>query len=299
MKRSPVFVGIMVVGIVLVTFLLSVFVVTRITGGSSTVFGVGSKIAVVNIKGLVDESKTVIDQLVRFRKDRSVEAIVLRIDSPGGGVGASQEIYAEIIKIKDNKKVIVSMGSVATSGGYYIACAADKIVANPGTITGSIGVILEYTNVKELMDKVGFKDVIIKSGKYKDAMSSHRDITDEERSMLQGVIDNVHNQFIEAIAKGRGLKREYVANIADGRIFSGEQAKELGLIDVLGNLQDAISIAAEIVDIKGEPRVIYPPKERRSLLEFLLQGISREFISYLRDESCGFNLLSVPISIRG
>lgn len=294
MKRSPVLIGVVVIGIVLVFFFLSVFAITRITGGGNTVFAMGDKIAVVKIKGVIKDSKAVIDQLLRFKKDRSVKAIVLRIDSPGGGVGPSQEIYKEVRKIGDEKKVVVSMGSVAASGGYYIACAADKIVANPGTIIGSIGVIVEFANIEELTKKVGFKRVIIKSGEYKDVMSPFRDITERERSMLQGVVDSVHNQFIEAIAEGRNLKKEEVVAIADGRIFSGEQAKALGLVDALGNLQDAISMTAEIVGIKDEPKVIYPPKERFSILDFLFQRIAAYFIDYLKDESCRFNYLFVP-----
>ncbi len=292
MKRHPVLVGIVVIGAFLVVFFLSVLLVMHTTGGVNAVFSMGDRIAVVKVKGVIKESKTVIDQLLRFMKDRSVKAIVLRIDSPGGGVGPSQEIYEEVRKIGDKKKVVVSIGSVAASGGYYIACAADKIVANPGTIIGSIGVIIKFANVEELVKKIGFKSVIIKSGEYKDVMSPFRSVTEQEERMLQEVIDNIHNQFIEAIADGRNLKKEEVTAIADGRIFSGEQAKALGLVDSLGNLQDAISMAAKMVGIKGEPKVVYPPKKKLSILDFILQGTVKAIIDYLKGEGSQFNYLS-------
>lgn len=293
MKKHPILLGIIIVGVLFIVFFLSVFAFTYFTQGN-TAFIMGDKIAIVNITGVIKDSKTVTNHLLRFKKDNRVKAIVLRINSPGGGIGPSQEIYEEVKKIRDKKTVIVSMGSVAASGGYYIACAADRIVANPGTITGSIGVIIEFVNVEDLMEKIGFRSVIIKSGKYKDVMSPFRSITDEERTILKGVIDNVHNQFIEAVANGRRLSKEEVSKIADGRIFSGEQAKALGLVDALGNLQDTISIAANMAGIKGEPKVIYPPKKKRSILDFLFQGMIRSLTNHLKEESCQFNYLFTP-----
>ncbi|KAF0122450.1 MAG: protease IV [bacterium] len=292
MKRHPVLLGIIIVGILLIVFFITVFAITY-TGGNTTL-AMGDKVAVVDTKGVIKDSTTIIEQLLRFKKDKSVKAIVLRIDSPGGAVGPTQEIYEEVKKIREKKKVLVSMGSLAASGGYYIACAANKIIANPGTITGSIGVIIEFGNIEELMKKIGFKSVIIKSGEYKDVMSPFRSITDQEKTILRGVVDSVHSQFIEAVVEGRKLKREDVAKIADGRIFSGEQAKALGLVDSLGNLQDAISMAAEIAGIKGEPNVIYPPKDRFSILDFLFQRMATDFINYLENKSCQFNYLFVP-----
>lgn len=292
MKRHPVLLGIIIVGILLVVFFITVFAITH-TGGN-TILAMGDKVAVVNTTGVIKDSATIIDQLLRFKKDKSVKAIVLRIDSPGGGVGPTQEIYEEVKKIRGGKKVVVSMGSLAASGAYYIACAADKIIANPGTITGSIGVIIEFGNVEELMKKIGFKSVIIKSGEHKDVMSPFRSISDQEKIILQGVIDSVHSQFIEAVVEGRNLKREDVAKIADGRIFSGEQAKALGLVDALGNLQDTISMASEMAGIKGEPNVIYPPKDRFSILDFLFQRIGTDFINYLENKSYQFNYLLTP-----
>ncbi|OIP28485.1 MAG: signal peptide peptidase SppA [Deltaproteobacteria bacterium CG12_big_fil_rev_8_21_14_0_65_43_10] len=292
MKRHPVLLGIIILGILLIVFFITVFAITYTSG--NTVLAMGDKVAVVDTKGVIKDSTTIIEQLLRFKKDKSVKAIVLRIDSPGGAVGPTQEIYEEVKKIREKKKVLVSMGSLAASGGYYIACAADKIIANPGTITGSIGVIIEFGNMEELMKKIGFKSVIIKSGEYKDVMSPFRSITDKEKTILRGVVDSVHNQFIEAVVEGRKLKREDVAKIADGRIFSGEQAKALGLVDSLGNLQDAIGVASELAGIKGEPNVIYPPKDRFSILDFLFQRMATDFINYLENKSCQFNYLFVP-----
>ncbi|MDY6855327.1 MAG: signal peptide peptidase SppA [Thermodesulfobacteriota bacterium] len=295
MKRKPVFIGLIVVAILLVIFFVSIFTLTSTTKGNFS-FVTDKKIAVVNIEGTIKDSRTIIDHLLMFKKDEQIKAIVLRIDSPGGGIGPTQEIYEEIKKIryKDKKRILASMGSVAASGGYYIACAAEKIVANPGTITGSIGVIIQFANVEELMRKIGFKSVLIKSGEFKDVMSPFKAMTNEERNILQGVIDSVHNQFIEAVVNGRKLKREDVIKIADGRIFSGEQAKELGLVDSLGTLQDTISMAAEYTGITGEPKVVYPPQKGFSLFDFLFRHLSNHFIDLINNETHRFNYQFMP-----
>jgi protease-4 len=243
------------------------------------VYGKGDKIGVIEISGIIKESKPIIDDIIRFRKNESIKAVVIRIDSPGGGVGVSQEIYEEVKKLKReyNKKVVVSMGSVAASGGYYIACASDKIVANPGTITGSIGVIAEFFSMEELLDKIGLKGYVVKSGKYKDIGSPFRKMSKEEKALIKNVIDDVHEQFVEAVAEGRNLKKDYVYKIADGRIFSGRQAKKLGLVDYLGNMQDAIDLATKLSKIKGEPEIIYS-KKKRSLLDLLIDSIFRNIL---------------------
>ncbi len=195
---------------------------------------------------------------------------MLRVDSPGGAVAPSQEIYAEVKRAVENKKVVTSMGAVAASGGYYVAAPSSKIMANPGTITGSIGVIMEIPNFEGLMDKVGIKTTVVKSGKYKDMASAMRELTPEERRLLQGVMDDVHEQFIQAVAEGRGMTFEDVAKLSDGRIFSGRQAKELGLVDELGSLEDAIDFTAELAGIEGEPQIV----EKKKKLTFfeMLQG---------------------------
>jgi protease-4 len=268
MRKHPVLLGIIIIGVILGVFLLAILFLTQF-GGDST-FALGDKIAVVDIKGVITSSRDIVEQIDTFKVDDDVKAIILRINSPGGGVGPSQEIYREVLSAKEKKKVVASMESVAASGGYYVACASDLIVANPGTITGSIGVVMEFSNVEDLLKKIGLQSYVIKSGKHKDIGSPLRKMTPEERSILQGVIDSVHNQFIRAVAKGRDMKEEKVRQIADGRIFSGEQAKELGLVDRLGSLQDAIEIAAELIGVEGEPVVIYPRK-KLSLYELLFK----------------------------
>ena len=210
-----------------------------------------------------------------YVKDSSIKAIVLRIDSPGGAVAPSQEIYEEVRKAIAKKKIVVSMGSVAASGGYYIASPATKIIANPGTLTGSIGVIMEIPNVEGLMNKIGVKTEVIKSGRHKDIASVFRGIKKEEREILQNVLDNVHEQFIVAVAEGRKMLRDDVKRIADGRIFTGEQALKIGLIDELGNLEDAVKIAAKLSGIKGEP-VVVSKKERFSFVDLLRDKMPKE-----------------------
>jgi protease IV len=244
-----------------------------------------SKIAVVEIEGVIVQSKNLINTLNECKKNKHVKAIIIRINSPGGGVGPSQELYEELIKLREKKIIIASMGSVAASGGYYIASAAHKIFANPGTITGSIGVIIESANIEQLLGKIGLKSVVIKSGQYKDILSPTRELGDDEKRLVQGVIDNIHGQFVEAVALGRGLPRTKIAEIADGRIFSGEQAKTLGLVDELGNLEDAINYAAEKAGISGEPDIIYPEKKRSSILDYVLgETISKVYEVLTRDQ---------------
>ena len=219
-------------------------------------------------------SDRVVSKLDKIRKDPQIKAVVLRINSPGGSVGATQEICEEIEKIKKTgKKVVASMGDVAASGGYYIASTADKIIANPGTITGSIGVIAEMGNVEELFRKIGVKIEVIKSGKHKDIGSPVRPMTQEERKMLQELINNAYEQFVAAVVKGRNMPYEKVKELADGSIYTGQQAKDNGLIDDLGNMQDAVKLAGQLAGIKGEPNVI---KEYNSL-EKLLEMFGQKF----------------------
>lgn len=222
----------------------------------------GEKVAVIRIEGVILDSRETVEELRRFRENPSIKAVVLRIDSPGGGVVPSQEIYTEVLKARKEGRltVVASMGNLAASGGYYIASATDKIVANPGTLTGSIGVIMELANVQGLLEKVGVQSVVIKSGRYKDLASPFRAMSDEDRALLQSVLDDVHDQFIQAVAAGRALKVEDVRDLADGRIFTGRQARTARLVDELGDLQDAIKLAARLVGIPGEPRVVEPRK---------------------------------------
>ena len=233
------------------------------------------RIALIRIEGVIVDSQATVGELKRFGENPSIKAIVLRIDTPGGGVVPSQEIYDAVKRVrnKSNKAVIASMGSVAASGGYYIAAATDRIVANPGTLTGSIGVIMETANLEGLLQKIGVEGVVIKSGKYKDVGSPLRKMSAEERGLLQAVMDDVHRQFIEAVAEGRSMELRAAQLLADGRIFTGRQAKEAKLVDELGDLEDAIQLAAEVVGIEGEPKVV-EPRRRFSFRELLDSKLS-------------------------
>jgi len=236
---------------------------------------IGDRVALIRIEGPIFDSKDTIDEIKDYMKDPSIKAVVLRIDSPGGAVAPSQEIYEEVRKAVVKKKIVVSMGSVAASGGYYIASPATRIIANPGTLTGSIGVIMEIPNFQGLMNKLGIKTEVVKSGRHKDIASVFRSIGKEEREILQGVLDNVHEQFIKAVAEGRKMLREDVKKIADGRIFTGEQALAAGLVDELGNLEDAVKAAAKLAGIKGEP-VVVSKKEKLSFINILRGTMPKE-----------------------
>lgn len=235
----------------------------------------GDRVALIRVEGPILDSKDTIDELKGHLKDPSIKAIIMRIDSPGGAVAPSQEIYEEVRKAVTKKKIVVSMGSVAASGGYYIASPATRIVANPGTLTGSIGVIMEIPNFAGLMNKLGIKSEVVKSGRHKDIASVFRGIKKEDREILQNVLDNVHDQFILAVAEGRKMLLEDVRKIADGRIFTGEQALKVGLIDEIGNLEDAVKVAGKLSGIKGEPEVI-SKKERFSFTDLLKGSIPKE-----------------------
>ena len=225
-------------------------------------FSSQDRVARIRIEGVILDAQATISELKQYSENPLVKAIVLRIDSPGGGVVPSQEIHDAVkrVKNKSNKAVIASMGTVAASGGYYIAAATDRIIANPGTLTGSIGVIMEMANFEGLMKKVGVEGVVIKSGRFKDVGSPLRKMSDEERKLLQSVMDDVHHQFIQAVADGRSLEVSDVEPLADGRIYTGRQAKEARLVDELGDLDDAIHIAADIAGMEGEPKVVEPRK---------------------------------------
>jgi protease-4 len=296
MKRRRVLFGVLAIVLLLFVFFSALFLIGRPSLKSGPL-RFGDKIAIVEVKGVITQSSDVIEDIHQYLADDGVKAIILRVDSPGGGVGPSQEIYGEILKAKRKKKIITSMGSVAASGGYYVACASDLIVANPGTITGSIGVIMQFSNFEELLKKIGIKGVVIKSGEHKDIGSPLREMTPEEKKIMQDTLDNVHQQFIQAVAKGRKLDPAKVVPIADGRIMTGEQAQQLGLVDKLGNLQDAIDEASKLVGIQGKPQIVYP-KKKRSLWELLMREMVSSLIEAFNEKGeKGFELsyrLSVP-----
>ncbi len=250
--------------------LVVVYAIKTVSDGGISIPS-GDKIAIIEINGVILDSKDTLEEIRTVSKNDKVKGVIIRINSPGGGVAPSQEIYSELRKLSSKKPVVASLSSVAASGGYYLASAAEKIVANPGTLTGSIGVIMDFSNVQGLFEKIGLKNNVVKSGKYKDIGSPHRDMTLDERKLLQNVIDNVHNQFITAIVAGRKLDRESVEKVADGRIFSGEQALALELVDSLGTIRDAIELTATMAGIKGEPKVYYTKKDR-GLLDYVMEN---------------------------
>lgn len=235
-----------------------------------------SKIAVIKVGGVIISSDKIIKEIDKYRKNPTVKAIVLRVNSPGGGVAPSQEIYEAVKKITRKKKIkiVVSMGSVAASGGYYISCAADRIVANPGTITGSLGVIMEFPNIKELLKKIGVENRNVKSGTYKDIGSPFREMKSEEKKLIKGMIDDVYEQFVQAISESRGMPEDEVRKIADGRIFSGRQAKAIGLVDKLGGFQVALETAAEMTGLDLDKTVILRKEESFRISRFL-SGLNR------------------------
>jgi len=267
-KRSWI-IGFLVVLAICLLLVLGTDVLTRWLGSQKALAG-GEKVAVVRVEGMVLDARQVLEALERQAKDPKVKAIVLRVDSPGGAVAPTQEIFRAVRALSKRKKVVASLGSMATSGGYYVACAAERIVANPGTLTGSIGVVVHLANFEKLLSRLGIEGQVVKSGDFKDMGSIYRPLSERERNILQEVVNDVHEQFVEDVARSRNMELEQVRTIADGRIFSGRQAKGLGLVDELGGLKEAIQLAAKMAQIKGEPLVLEEPKEKFSLLRWLL-----------------------------
>ena len=287
MKRKRIWVGLGVIVVLLVIFFSALLFIGGMTEQRRP-FSFGDKIAIVEIKGIITQSTEIIEEMRQYADDETVKAVILRIDSPGGGVGPSQEIHREVVKLKTKKKVLASMGSVAASGGYYIACASDLIVANPGTITGSIGVVMEFTNLEELLKKIGVKGVVLKGGEHKDIGSPFREMTPGEKRIMQDVIDNVHQQFIKAVAEGRKMEQAKVVPVADGRIFTGEQAKQFGLVDEMGNLEDTVDMAAKLVKIDGRPTVIYP-RRKFTIWEMLAKEMASTVVESLHEKGVQLN----------
>jgi protease-4 len=257
------------------------FVVSLFFGVSDDNFDLhtGKRIGVVEVDGIILDSKHVVEQLERFENDGSITAVVLRIDSPGGGVAASQEIYEAAKRLRGSgKSVVASMGSTAASGGYYVACAAQKIVANPGTTTGSIGVIMEMMNATELLNKIGVHFEVIKSGKYKDSGSPFRSMTEEDRQLFQKYVDDAYQQFVGVVSTERQLEKAAVLKLADGRVFTGQQAKAIGLVDTLGTYQDALAIAAEMGGIEGPPKVVTQKRRKITMWDLLFGNLEEHLV---------------------
>ena len=281
--KSPSLLNGILIAVLAVLFLLGATVLASQFLGKSAGMTWGTsqeKVGVVEIKGIISDSRTTLKQLDDFRDDPSIKAIVLRINSPGGAVGPSQEILREVEKIRGKKKVVASLGTLAASGGYYIACGADLIMANRGTATGSIGVIMEFTNVEGLTKKIGLDFFTLKSGRYKDVGSPFRPMTPEEKEYMQHLLDNIYQQFLSDVARNRKIPVEKLRPLAEGRIYTGEEARQLGLVDVFGNLEDAIEKAGRLGGIRGKVEAAYPPKES-TLLRYLVGEDTEETLANL------------------
>ncbi|MBD3348346.1 MAG: signal peptide peptidase SppA [Candidatus Eisenbacteria bacterium] len=277
-RRTALWIWIIAVVGLLLVFLLTLVAIESILGRHVSFPAYGARVGLVRVEGLLTDSRMIIEDL-RFMEEIGVSSLVLRVDSPGGGVAASQEIYEYVRRMKETGlPVVVSMGAVAASGGYYVSCPADSIIANPGTLTGSIGVIMSFTNLQELFGKIGVDFERVKSGRYKDIGTWDREMTEEERRLLQETVDDIHAQFVETVAAGRGMEIARVESLADGRIFSGRQALEAGLVDGLGTLEEAIATAGRMAGIRGEPQVQEPVRPGRLTLFDLLTGKLSEFL---------------------
>ena len=287
MRKHPV-----IYGVLLLFALGFIFYLFFYRAGAHTVnnkaFSLNDKVGVVSVNGIISDSMEITEQLDEFGRDDSIVAVVLRIDSPGGGVAASQEIYDAVMELKKKKKVVASMGSVAASGGLLIACAADKIVANAGTITGSISAIMQFANIEELLKKIGLKSSVVKSGKYKDIGSPLRDMTPEERKIIQDLIDDIYNQFVDVIVRDRNIPRNQVVALADGRVFSGRQAKEYGLVDHLGDMRSAARLASQLAGKDGKYDLVYPQNKRASVLDYVFESAANQLSRSLREKAESF-----------
>lgn len=291
-KARDIIIGVIIAGSFLLFLAMILLMFFLGSGNSDREFsfgGLGSRVAIVNLYGVIDSPTEVVRQLDRWGEDKSVKAIVIHINSPGGGVAASQEIYEKVLKVKreTDKPIIASMESVCASGGYYVAAACDQIVADPGTITGSIGVIFQYPIVEEMFNKVGIQYQTIKSGGRKDIGSPFRKPTEADSAVFQAVVDDTYHQFVDVIVANRNLPRDEVLRIADGSIFSGRQAQQIGLVDSLGTFEDAVDLAGELCGLGEDPdRVREVPRRRGSIFD-LVEGMLHLDISGLIDKNQG------------
>lgn len=259
--------------VVILSVILIVFVISVIRAFLGKPYG--ERIGVVEIEGVISDSRQTMEDIIRFKEDPAIKGVIIRINSPGGSVGPTQEIYREVVKLKEKKKVFVSMGSLCASGGYYVAAGGEKVFANPSSITGSIGVIMQSVILEDLMKKIGVKSNTIKAGDLKDAGSPFKEMTPEERAYLNEVVKNIHEQFIKDIADGRKMDLEKTRKLADGRVYTGLQAMELGLVDSIGNFYDTVDDLKIALKIKGRPELIYTEKPF-SLSKWLFSSISKE-----------------------
>lgn len=270
MNRNPILVFFAVIGIFVTLVIVLGIVFLYSAFGKRPSLVRSDSIGIVKVEGIIIDSEPILKTLRKFKEDNYIKAIVVRIDSPGGVVGPSQEIYNELKKIQKTKKVVASMGALGASGAYYIACGTEKIVANPGTLTGSVGVIMEFANLQKLYQWAKMDHTVIKSGKFKDVGSPFRPMNVDEKELLNQLVLNVSEQFQQTVLSNRKINPQDVSTIMDGRVLTGEQAKQLGLIDQLGNFHDAVDIAKDLSGIKGEPALVYPEKERMIFLRYFV-----------------------------
>src|SRR5579864_1280027 len=279
--RSRTLLWILIGGGAFFLFVLAVFTLVYLTlhaGGTEAGFGgFGDRIGVVDLDGVILSPQPVVSELKKFGDDSSIKAIILHVNSPGGGVAASEEIYREVKRIRTEKKkrIVVSIETVGASGAFYVSSASDKIYADQGSIVGSIGVIAQWVNYGDLLKCAKCKDVVIKTGEFKDTGNPARDLTPAEQAYMQSLIDNMFGQFIKAVADGRGLKYDDVKSIANGKVWTGQEAQSMKLIDSIGDFQKAVDETAKSVGISGEPTLVHPEKDRRTLLDLLLGDMSQ------------------------
>lgn len=294
-KKRDIIIGVIIAGSFLVAFAFFGLMLAGLfsAGDGINIAGFGGDVGVIDLYGVIsDEScRPVIKQIEKWASTGSIKAIVLHINSPGGAVAPSQEIYDAILRAREKKPVVASMASVAASGGYYVACAADRIIANPGTLTGSIGVILQFHTFEILMKKVGVNTETVKSGELKDVGSYSRDMTEEESLMLRGVVMDTYEQFVEAVAEGRSKTKDEIYPLADGSIFTGLQAYNLGLVDTLGGLYEAVGLAGELAGIEGEPTVVRPIERKRIGIWDALGGLAKKLDNSMEEQLSGPQLM--------
>lgn len=272
MNRHPILYSVLIVSILCVLGFIFLMGLAVLVGPDEAVFFGQARVAVVKIEGTILDAGDTLKTLQKYSKNDAIKAIVVRVDSPGGAVAPSQEIYAELKKLKPQKKIVVSMGTVAASGGYYIASAADKIVASPGTITGSIGVIMKNFGLQDLIKWAHVENRVIKTGKFKDAGDSFREMTLEEKAYLRTIIEDMYTQFKDDVAGQRGFSAEKMEELAQGRIYTGKQALEAGLVDQLGTIYDAIDLAKRLAKLDSDAKVAWPRAEKLPLEELLFDS---------------------------
>jgi protease IV len=280
--RSRTLLWILIGGGAFFLFVLAVFSLVYLSlhaggGETASITSFGDRIGVVDLDGVILSPQPVVGQLKKFGDDSSIKAIILHVNSPGGGVAASEEIYREVKRIRNEKKkkIVVSIETVGASGAYYVASASDKIFADQGSIVGSIGVIAQWVNYGDLLKWAKLKDVVLKTGEFKDTGNPARDLTPAEQTYMQSLIDNMFGQFVKAVADGRGLKYDDVKSFANGKVWTGEQAMSMKLIDTVGDFEAAIADTAKSVGIKGEPTLVRPERDRKTLMDLLLGDVSQ------------------------